>query len=77
MVSVRGWTKLLNKIRRGEEAEELRVQGTGGISYVDIEIMKNYVKSSIREHQLCFEEENHIKFLKFIFIVCLRICKTA
>lgn len=76
MMHVRGGRNLLNKIIRGVEVKELSVQVIGGITYMDIETI-NYVKSSVEEYYLCFGEEKHIKFLKLIFYVCLRLCKMA
>lgn len=67
---------MLNKIIREVEVKELNVQVIGGITYMDIETI-NYIKSSVGGYHLCFGEEKHIKFLKLIFFVYLRICEMA
>lgn len=36
---------------------------------MDTAIVIKYAKSSVREYQLCFREEKHIKFLTFVFLM--------
>ena len=57
MMHEQGQINLLNKIIRGVEVKELRVQVIGRITYVDIETI-NYVKSSVGEYHLCLGVKN-------------------